>query len=85
MPIIRSNASRRHILKKGPEGLRERYRNGETISTALVESTVNLQVGQSESASAFVCSVDLCAKFTKMALDYAVGFCCEFLQIGVGT
>ena len=45
----------------------------------------NLQVGQSESASAVVCSVDLCAKLTKMALDYAVGLRCECLQIGIGT
>jgi hypothetical protein len=37
------------------------------------------------SFSASVCSVDLCAKFTKMPLNYAVGFRCECLQIGIGA
>src|SRR5260221_3594202 len=36
-------------------------------------------------SDALVRSVDLRAKFTKMALDYTVGFRCEPLQIGIGT
>jgi hypothetical protein len=36
-------------------------------------------------SNVLVRSVDLCAKFTKMALDDAVGFLGEFLQIGIGA
>jgi len=36
-------------------------------------------------SDALVRSVDLRAKFTKMALNYTVGFCGELLQIRIGT